>query len=137
MDDIVFEELAQEPEEKEVKPKRKLVEVHPFNYLAHRRKQFVVIVNKDETEAWLLPAAEVKNDEPFKLSETELEQLPKPYDFQNELAELMPTHEDLQYAFWLAGVWSKDDLRNVGDVKRALAMVFPTANKFVQYFKEK
>lgn len=106
-------------------------EVHPLHYKADRRREFMVIVAQSG-EAWLMPTSDVPGDYPFRLTLTELAKLPRPYNFKKELEALMPTLEELNFSLWLAGIVTKDDLRNVSEVRNALG-ILPSANAFVKF----
>lgn len=112
------------------------VKVHPLYYRADQRRLYTVIVDRKEKEAWLLPTEEVPGDFEFTLTIIELASLPRPYGFVDEIKTALPSVTDVQHALWSKGIITKDDLRHVPDVKRALDSVLPSANAFVQFVKE-
>lgn len=103
------------------------ITVKPLHFLADRRRDFTVIVDKKGKEAWLLPTKEVPGNFEFTLTVTELATLPQPYNFEEELKAILPTVKDVQKALWLKGIVTLDDLENYDNVKNALASVLPSA----------
>lgn len=127
------EENHEPIEEKKVEQKAKEISVRPAHFLADRRREYTIVVNvKDELEVWLMPTSEVLGDFNFKVSEAKLASMAKPYGFEKEIEEQLPSVEVLQRALWKRGIVTLDDLRNIPEVRNALG-VLPSANAFVKY----
>lgn len=132
------QEEAKPKQEKPVEAAPKIeddVEVYPLNYVADQRRELTVIVSSDHKRAWLMPSVDVPGNITFRILLTDAAKLAKPYGFDSEIKELLPSIQDVKYALWRKGVVSKDDMRRVADVRNALATVALSANQFVQFLK--
>lgn len=107
------------------------IEVHPLNYRLDQKRPYTVVVSATG-QGWLMPTEDVPGNFPFRMLLSEVAKLPVPYDFTKIIEELMPTVESIKIALWFWGIVTKDDLRNVTEIRNALGHL-PSANSFVKY----
>lgn len=107
------------------------IEVRPLNYRLDQKRPYTVVVS-DTGQGWLMPTEDVPGNFPFRMLLSETAKLPVPYDFTEIIEELMPTVESIKLALWFWGIVTKDDLRNVAEIRNALGRL-PSANSFVKY----